>query len=79
MEDAKSDYLESTFGETPKEMQIGNIYIVIFSNSCPDLLVLSGADCSNLICLIAGSPCIKTINTKNENIVWTINLRCLDV
>ena len=87
MEDAKCGYLESTFGGTHKEIQIGDIHIIVFSNSCPDLSVLSvdrwrlwtlsGADYGNVIWPVAVSPCIKTINTRNWNIVWTINLRCL--
>lgn len=87
MEDAKCGYLESTFGGTHKEIQIGDIHIIVFSNSCPDLSVLSvdrwrlwtlsGADCGNIIWPVAVRPWIKTINTKNWNIVWTINLRCL--
>ena len=87
MEDAKCGYLESTFGGTHKEIQIGDIHTIVFSNSCPDLSVLSvdrwrlwtlsGADYGNVIWPVAVSPCIKTINTRNWNIVWTINLRCL--
>ena len=39
MEDAKSGYLETTFGGNHKEIQIGDIHII--SNSCPYLYVLS--------------------------------------
>ena len=31
----------------------------------------------NIIWPVAVRPWIKTINTRNWNIVWTINLRCL--
>jgi len=41
MEDVKSGYLETTFGGKHKEIQIGDIHVVVFSNSCPDLSVLS--------------------------------------
>ena len=41
MENAKCDYLESTFGVTHKEIQIRDIHIIVFSNSCPGLSVLS--------------------------------------
>ena len=87
MEDAKCGYLESTFGGIHKEIQIGDIHIIVFSNSCPDLSVLSidrwrfwtltGADYDNIIWPVAVRPWIKRINTKNWSIVWTINLRCL--
>ena len=87
MEDAKCGYLETTFGGNHKQIQIGDIHIIIFSNSCPDLSVLSvdrwrlwtlsGTDYGNIIWPVAVRPWIKTINTKNWNIVWTINLRCL--
>ena len=86
MEDAKSGYLESTFGGTHKQIQIRDIHIIVFSNSCQYLPVLSidrwrlwtlsGADCVNTKYNLV-RPWIKTINTKNWNIVWTINLRCL--
>ena len=76
---SKCGYLESTFGGTCKEIQIGDIHIIVFSNSCPDLSVLSvdrwrlwtlsGADYGNVIWPVAVSPCIKTINTRNWNIV----------
>ena len=65
MEDAKSGYLETTFGGNHKEIQIGDIHVIVFSNSCPDLSVLSV------------TPWIKKINTKNWNIVWTIYLESL--
>lgn len=87
MKDAKCGYLESTFGGIHKKIQIGAIHIIIFSNSCPDLLVLSvdrwrlwtlsGTDYGNIIWPVAVRPWIKIINTKNWNIVWTINLKCL--
>lgn len=87
MEDAKSGYLESTFGGIHKQIQIGDIHIIIFSNSCPDLSVLSvdrwrlwtlsRTDYGNIIWPVAVRPWIKIINTKNWNIVWTINLKCL--
>lgn len=41
MEDSKSRYLETTFGWNHKEIQIGDIHVVVFSNSCPDLSILS--------------------------------------
>ena len=41
MEDAKSGYLETTFGGNHKEIQIGDIHVIVFSNNWPDLSVLS--------------------------------------
>ena len=41
MEDTKSGYLETHFGGNHKEIQIGDIHIVVFSNNCPDLSILS--------------------------------------
>ena len=41
------------------------------------LMILSGADYDNIIWPVTVRPWIKIINTKNWNIVWTINLRCL--
>ena len=87
MEDAKSGYLETTFGGNHKEIQIGDIHIIVFSNSCPDLSVLSvdrwrlwtlsGKDYGHVIWPVDVKPWIKTVNTKNWNLVWTVNLRCL--
>lgn len=89
MEDAKSGYLETTFGGNHKEIQIGDIHIVVFSNNCPDLSVLSvdrwrlwtlsGKDFGNVIWPVYTRPWIKLVNTKNWNIVWTVNLRCLSL
>lgn len=87
MEDAKCGYLETRFGGNHKQVQIGDIHIIVFSNSCPDLSVLSvdrwrlwtlnGAKYDNTIWPVAVNPWIKIINTKNWNIVWTINLKYL--
>lgn len=89
MEDAKSGYLETTFGGNHKEIQIGNIHIVVFSNNCPDLSVLSvdrwrlwtlsGKRFDNIIWPVDTIPWIKSVNTKNWNIIWTVNLRCLSL
>lgn len=89
MEDAKSGYLETTFGGNHKEIQIGDIHIVVFSNNCPDLSVLSvdrwrlwtlsGKNFDNIIWPVDTRPWIKSVNTRNWNIVWTVNLRCLSV
>ena len=87
MEDVKSGYLESNFGGNYKQIQIGDIHVIVFSNSCPDLSVLSvdrwrlwtlsGLEYDNIIWPISVKPWIKKINTKNWNIVWTIHLKCL--
>ena len=89
MEDAKSGYLETIFGGNDKEIQIGDIRIIVFSNNCPDLSVLrvdrwrlwtlSGKDFGNVIWPVYTRPWIKLVNTKNWNIVWTVNLRCLSL
>ena len=89
MEDVKSGYLESNFGGNYKQIQIGDIHVIVFSNNCPDLSVLSvdrwrlwtlsGAKYGNIIWPIAVKPLIKKINTKNWNILWTIHLKCLTV
>lgn len=41
MEDAKSGHLETCFGGKHREIQIGNVHIVVMSNTSPDLSVLS--------------------------------------
>ena len=85
MEDAKCGYLETTFGGNHKQIQIGDIHVIVFSNSCPDLSVLSvdrwrlwtltGPKFDNTIWPVDVRPWIKKINTKNWNIIWTINLK----
>ena len=87
MEDVKSGYLESNFGGNYKQIQIGDIHVIVFSNSCPDLSVLSvdrwrlwtltGMKYGNIIWPVSVKPWIKKINTKNWNIVWTIRLKFL--
>ena len=87
MEDVKSGYLETNFGGNYKQIQMGDIHVIVFSNSCPDLSVLSvdrwrlwrltGLECDNIIWPISVKPWIKKINTKNWNIVWTICLESL--
>lgn len=89
MEDAKYGYLETTFGGNHKEIQIGDIHVIVFSNSCPDLSVLSvdrwrlwtlsGNNYGNIIWPVNVKPWIKTVNTKNWNLIWTINLKCLSL
>ena len=89
MEDAKSGYLETTFGGNHKEIQIGNIHIVVFSNNCPDLSVLSvdrwrlwtlsGKSFDNIIWPVSVTPWIKRVHTKNWNIIWTIHLKYLSL
>lgn len=89
MEDAKSGYLETTFGGNHKEIQIGDIHVIVFSNNCPDLSVLSvdrwrlwtltGSKFDNIIWPVNVKPCIKKINTKNWNIIWTISLKYLNL
>jgi len=41
MEDAKSGHLETSFCGKYKELQIGNIRVIVLSNNAPDLSVLS--------------------------------------
>ena len=87
MEDVKSGYLESNFGGNYKQIQIGDIHVIVFSNSCPDLSVLNvdrwrlwtltGMKYGNIIWPVSVKPWIKKINTKNWNIVWTIRLKFL--
>ena len=87
MEDVKSGYLETTFGGKHKEIQIGDIHVVVFSNNCPDLSVLSvdrwrlwtlsGKSLGNVIWPVSVIPWIKTVNTKNWNLIWTIHLKYL--
>ena len=89
MEDVKSGYLESNFGGNHKQIQIGDIHVIVFSNNCPDLSILSvdrwrlwtlnGIEDGNLIWPIVVKPWIKKINTKNWNIIWIINLKCLNI
>lgn len=87
MEDVKSGYLETTFGGKHKEIQIVDIHVVVFSNNCPDLSVLSvdrwrlwtlrGKSLKNVIWPVSVIPWIKTLNTKNWNLIWTIHLKYL--
>ena len=89
MEDVKSGYLEITFGGKHKEIQIGDIHVVVFSNNCPDLSVLSvdrwrlwtlsGKSLGNVIWPVSVIPWIKTVNTKNWNLIWTIHLKYLSL
>ena len=89
MEDAKSGYLEITFGGNHKEIQIGDIHIIVFSNSCLYLSVLSvdrwrlwtlsGKDFGNIIWPVSVTPWIKRVHTKNWNIIWTIHLKYLSL
>lgn len=89
MENAKCGYLETNFGGNHKEIQIGDIHIVVFSNNCQGLSVLSldrwrlwalsDKDFDNIIWPVDTRPWIKSVNTKNWNIIWTINLRCLSL
>lgn len=61
----------------------------MFSNSCPDLSVLSvdrwrlwtlsGNNYGNIIWPVNVKPWVKTVNTKNWNLIWTINLKCLSL
>lgn len=89
MEDAKSGYLETTFSGNHKEIQVGDIHLIVFSNSCPDLSVLSvnrwrlwtlsGKDFGNIIWPVSIRPWIKRVNTKNWNLIWTIHLKYLSL
>ena len=89
MEDAKSGYLETTFGGNHKEIQVGDIHVIVFSNSCPDLSVLSvdrwrlwtlsGKSFGNIIWPVSVKPWIKRVNTKNWNLIWTIHLKYLSL
>lgn len=89
MEDAKSGYLETTFGRTHKEIQVGDIHVVVSSNSCPDLSILSvdrwrlwtlsEKNFGNIIWPVTVKPWIKKVNTKNWNLVWTIHLKYLSL
>ena len=87
MEDAKSGYLETTFGGNHKEIQIGDIHVIVFSNNCPDLLVLSvdrwrlwrlgGRQYENIIWPCEISPYLKKVSRRAWNIRWTVSIRNL--
>ena len=65
MEDAKSGYLETTFGRTHKEIQVGDIHVVVSSNSCPDLSILS-----------VDRWRLWTLSEKNfGNIIWPVTVK----
>ena len=82
MEDVKSGYLETTFGGKHKEIQIGDIHVVVFSNNCPDLSVLSvdrwrlwrlgGEQYENIIWPCKISPYLKKVSRRAWNIKWTV-------
>ena len=76
-------------GGKHKEIQVGDIHVVVFSNSCPDLSALSvdrwilwtrsGKNFGNIIWPVSVKPWIKIVNTKNWNLVWTIHLKYLSL
>lgn len=67
MEDVKSGYLDSNFGGHYKQIQVGDIHVIVFSNSCPDLSVLS-VDRWRLWTLTG---------LEYGNIIWPIRLEAL--
>ena len=87
MEDAKSGYLETTFSGNHNEIQIRDIHILVFSNKCPDLSVLSvdrwrlwrlgGRQYENIIWPCKISPYLKKVSRRAWNIRWTVSIRNL--
>ena len=85
VEDAKSGYLESTFGGRHKEIEISNIHIIILSNNSPDLSLLSkdrwrlwrlgGKYFDNIVWPCLAEPVIKDITQKTWYISWTVELK----
>ena len=65
MEDVKSGYLETNFGGNYKQIQIGDIHVIVFSNNCPDLSILS-VDRWRLWTLSG---------LKDGNIIWPISVK----
>ena len=89
MEDVKSGHLETIFGGKQKEIQVGDIHVVLFSNSWPDLSVLSvdrwrlwrlgGRQYENRIWPCKISPYLKKVSRRAWNIRWTVSIRNLSL
>jgi hypothetical protein len=81
IEDLKSGHLETTFGGKFRELQIGNVHVIVMCNTAPDLSVLSedrwrlwqlgGASYDNIIWPCYCISNIKEID-KQHNILWNV-------
>jgi hypothetical protein len=89
MEDAKSGHLETSFGGRHREIQIGNVHIIVMSNTSPDLSILS-EDRWRLWCLGGDSykhviwpcKCVPEIVFNDETtrmLEWNVRIRTLPV
>lgn len=88
MEDAKSGHLETSFGGKHQELQIGNIHIIVLSNTAPDLSGLSvdrwriwrlgGKDYNNYIWPTYVEHQIHGLNMTIKLVDWSIRLVCIN-
>lgn len=88
MEDAKSGHLETSFGGKHQELQIGNIHIVVLSNTAPDLSGLSvdrwriwrlgGQDYNNYLWPTYVKHKILDFNMTLKLVDWSIELVCIN-
>ena len=88
IEDLKSGYLETTFGGKFRELKIGNVHVIVMSNTSPDLSVLSedrwrlwqlgGCYYNNIVW-----PCkcnSRVISSdKSNNILWNVVINPLSL
>jgi hypothetical protein len=81
MEDAKSGYLESNFGGKHRDIKIGNVHVIVLSNTAPDLSVLSvdrlrlgGEDYENVIwpCKVISN--LNSYDKEFKTITWSKKL-----
>ena len=84
MEDAKSGYLESNFGGKHKNVKMGNVHVVVLSNTAPDLSVLSvdrwrlwrlgGERFNNIIWPCRIQPKLLKYNRSDKSSTWCIEV-----
>ena len=84
MEDAKSGHLETSFGGRMKEIDISDIHVIVFSNTAPDLSILSedrwrlwklgGTKYENIMWPCSITTYVKDFHEKNKVITWQVRL-----
>ncbi len=84
MEDAKSAHLETSFGGRMKEIDISDIHVIVFSNTAPDLSILSedrwrlwklgGTKYENIMWPCSITTYVKDFHEKNKVITWQVRL-----
>ncbi len=84
MEDAKSGHLETSFGGRMKEIDISDIHVIVFSNTAPDLSILSedrwrlwklgGTKYENIMWPCSITTYVKDFHEKNKVITWQVKL-----